>query len=61
MSYGQYFLHSLTDMGALLGTILGTILDYKTGVSTGEGPLRRRMSTVAHIGNILGCDSLIPD
>ena len=28
MSYSQYFLHNLMDMGSLLGTILGTILDY---------------------------------
>ena len=29
MSYSQSFLPNLTDMGSLLGTILGTILNYK--------------------------------
>ena len=29
MSYSQYFLPNLMDMGSLLGTILGTILNYK--------------------------------
>ena len=29
MSYIPHFLHNLMDMGSLLGTILGTILNYK--------------------------------
>ena len=29
MSYGQYFLPNFMDMGSLLGTVLGTILNYK--------------------------------
>ena len=29
MSYSQYFLHHLMDMGFLLRTILRTILNYK--------------------------------
>ena len=28
MSYSQEYLRNLTDMGSLLGTILGTILNY---------------------------------
>ena len=30
MSYSQYFLHSFMDMGSLFGTILRSILNYKT-------------------------------
>ena len=29
MSCSQYFLHNLMGMGSLLGTILGTVLNYK--------------------------------
>ena len=29
MIYSQYFLHNLMDMGSLLGTILGTVQNYK--------------------------------
>ena len=29
MSYSQYFLPNVMDMDSLLGTILGTILNYK--------------------------------
>ena len=46
MSYSQYFLPNLMDMGSLLGIILGTILNCKrTTMSTAKGPLL----TVAHI------------
>ena len=31
MSYSQYFVRKLMDMGSLLGNILGTILNYNTG------------------------------
>ena len=56
MSYGQYFLPNLMDMGSLLGTILGTILNYKrTLTSTVKGgPLIRLILTVAHIGFKVG-------
>ena len=38
------------DMGSLLGTIFGTILNYKrTLMSTVKGPLIRLIWTVAHI------------
>ena len=38
------------DMGSLLGTILGTILNYKrTLMSTVKGPFIRLILTVAHI------------
>ena len=50
MSYSQYFLPNLMDMGSLVGTILGTILDYKrTLMSTFKGPVIRLILTVAHI------------
>ena len=29
MSYRQYFLHSLMDMGSLIGTLLRTVLNHK--------------------------------
>ena len=29
MRYSQYVLHSLMDVGSLLGTILGAIVNYK--------------------------------
>ena len=50
MSYSQYLLPNLMDMGSLLGTILGTILNYKrTLMSTVKGPLIRLILTVAHM------------
>ena len=54
MSYSQYFLPNLMDMGSLLGTILGTILNYKRILmSTAKGPLIRLILTVAHIVIVL--------
>ena len=51
MSYSQYFLPNLMDMGSLLGTILGAILNYKRGpMSTLNGPLVKQILTVAHMG-----------
>ena len=51
LSYSQYFLPNLMDMGSLLGAILGTILDYKrTLMSTFKGPLIRLILTIAHMG-----------
>ena len=51
MSYGPQFLHGLMNMGPLLGTILGTILNYKREplMSTVEGPLIMLIWTVAHM------------
>ena len=50
MSYSQYFLANLMDMGSLLGTILGAILNDKRGLmSTLNGPLVKQILTVAHI------------
>ena len=50
MSYSQYFLPNLMDMGSLLGTILGTMLNYKrTFMSTVKGLLIRLILTVAHM------------
>ena len=47
----QYFLPNVMDMGSLLGTIFGTILNYKRILmSTVKGPLIRLILTVAHIG-----------
>ena len=52
MSYSQYFLPNLMDMGSLLGTMLGTILNYKrTLMFTVRGPLLRLIVTVAHMIN----------
>ena len=49
-SYSQYFLPNLMDMGSLLRTILGTILNYKRILmSTVKGPLMRLILTVAHV------------
>ena len=50
VSYSQYFLPNLMDMGSLLGTILGTILNYKrTLMSTVKEPLIRLILTAAHV------------
>ena len=49
MSYSQYFLPNLMDMGSLLGTILRAILNYKrVSMSTLNGPLVKQILTVAH-------------
>ena len=51
MSYSQYFLPNLMDMGSLLGTICGAILNYKrVPLSTLNGPLVKQILTVAHVG-----------
>ena len=56
MSYSEYFLPNLMDMGSLLGTLLGTILNYKrTLMSTVKGPLIRLILTVAHMAHGLLC------
>ena len=58
MSYSQYFLPNLMDMGSLLGTILGAILNYKrVHMSTLNDPLAIQILTVAHIfcGDIATC------
>ena len=56
MSYSQYFVPNLMDMGSLLGTLLGTILNYKrTLMSTVKGPLIRLILTVAHMAHGLLC------
>ena len=50
MSYSQYVLPNLMDMGSLLGTILGAIQNYKrVSMSTLNGPLVKQILTVAHI------------
>ena len=42
MSYSQYFLPNLMEMGSLLGTTLGIILKYKrTPMSTLKGPYNK--------------------
>ena len=52
MSQSQYFLHNLLDMGSLLETILGTMLNYKRGpMSTVKGPFIGLILTVAHMIN----------
>ena len=55
MSSSQYFLPNLMDMGSLLQTILGAILNYKrVPMSTLNGPLLKQILTVAHMitGNL---------
>ena len=49
MSYSQYFLHNLMDMGSSLRTILGTILKYKR--TPMSGPLIRQILTGAHMSS----------
>ena len=54
MSYRRQLLHHLMDMGSLLGTILGSILNYQRGppMSTAKGPLIRLILTVAHMSRV---------
>ena len=54
MSCSQYFQHNLMDMGPLLGTILGTALNYKTPMCTLDGALMSLILSVAHIGTMAG-------
>ena len=50
MSYSQFALLNLMDMGSLLGTMLGTILNYQRApMSTLNGPLVWIILTVAYI------------
>ena len=46
MSYSQYFLQNLMEIGSLLGTMLGSVV---SPMSTVKGPLIRLILTVAHI------------
>ena len=40
------------DMGSLLGTILGAILNYKSvAMSTLDGPLVKQILTIAHVSS----------
>ena len=44
------------DMGSLLGTILGAILNYKSvPMSTLDGPLVKQILTIAHVSSGGGC------
>ena len=56
MSYSQYFLPNLIDMGSLLGTMLGAILNHKgVPMSIFHGPLIKQILTVGHnMGILLG-------
>ena len=59
MIYNQYFLPNLMDMGSLLGTILGAILNYKrVPMSTLNGPLVKEILAVAHIRELKNSSSI---
>ena len=46
---GQHLLDGLMDLGLLLGTVLGTMLDCKRdSYVTAKGPVIMLMLTVAH-------------
>ena len=52
LSYSQYFLHHLMDMGSALGTIVGAILHHKrVPVFTLNGPLVKQIWKVGLMGS----------
>ena len=61
MSCSQYYPDNyVMDMGALFGSILGTMLNYGRDPCVHfKGPLTSLMLTVAHMGSFVECERIL--